>query len=130
MPTPRADLYEKALTELFQAEGYGRVAPRTWARSEDNLIWRGLWITFHNKGSLVAQPALCVFCPTASKIVERGLSNVYGPKVRSGSKLGRPIIVHPLYDRIFCLHGEDRHAFSYDIGSTDEIEAMAGLVHS
>lgn len=131
MTRPRADDYDAALTALFQTSGYDRVAPRIYARSEDDRIWHGLFISFYRKwGKLCAQPALAVYCPTASKIVERGLSSNYPPRVRDRSKLGLPIMVHILYDRILRHHGEDRHPFSYDIQTIDQISAAAELVHS
>jgi hypothetical protein len=131
MPTPRADAYEKALTILFQPDGYGRVAPRTYAHSDDNIVWRALRVTFHNKGSLCVQPFLSVYCPSASKIVDRGLEatsdNTYK---RDRSKFGRPILVHPLYDRVYRHHDEDRHSYSYDAESIEKIDASARLVYS
>lgn len=126
-----AYLYDSALAEKLKVAGYEHVARGLYARSENGVVWRGLSVSFQQKQPLLsAFPTLAIFCPSASKIVDEGLGQIYGNEASdAGSKkLGRPLIIHLLYDRVHILCGEDRLPSSYDIVAADQVENVAKMM--
>lgn len=125
------EVYDRSLAGFFRPAGYARPARGTYVRSDDGIIWRGLWVMFHVKGrTVVAQPNLAVFCPSASRVVEEGLGQVSGNAVGIwSSKLGAPFMIQPLYDRVRSQCREDRTPYSYSIDADDQIDGAAQLIY-
>jgi hypothetical protein len=125
------DIYDRSIAALLQGSGYLRLACGTYMSTDDEIIWRGLLVTFDlSKGRVLTQPYLAIFCPIASSLIEEGLGRIYGKSVRDGrtAKLGQPIIIRPLYDSVRDLFGHDREPFSYHIETSDQVGDAAALV--
>ena len=132
MSLPLADDYDRALAELFGRDGYARFRRGLYARSDNDAIWQGLWLHFHRKhGRLCAEPTLTIYCPAAAKITSRGLVQLYGPRARSRpTKLGSPLVTHPLYDLVRRRGNAERYNFSYDVATFDDVADATDMIHS
>jgi hypothetical protein len=127
--------YEKSLAGAFGTLGYKRVASGLYAQSDDQIIWRGIAVSFNSrKPRVIAQPSLQIFCPSGDKLIREGLDFVY-PEYRkfaqkdgSWAKLGLPAMTHPLYDLVYRSAGKDRSPFSYDVSSPVQIESATELI--
>jgi hypothetical protein len=129
--TTLAEPYERALAELLLASGYGRSGRGRYLQSDHGVVWRGLWVTFYRKGArLVVQPNLSVFCPSAWKLAQEGLRQLYADVGRQRApRHGGPLATQPLYDCVRRQYAEDRMPYSYDVESVVEIDPAVQLIH-
>jgi len=121
---------DRALTEVFGAVGLGRFARGVYAQSEDDVIWRGVWVTFNIKnGVLVTQPNVGVFCPVAEKSVSEGLKALHGSEAGRSyfGKLGAPVLTRPLYSLVRSI-GENRLPPAYHVANVEQIDEVTKLV--
>jgi hypothetical protein len=117
--------------EAFRAVGLVRFSRGVYAQSSDDVIWRGIWVTFNiRKGTLITQPSAGVFCPAAEKLVSDGLRELHGGHAGRSyfGKLGGPVLTCLLYDLVRSLTGEDRMPFSYDVANIKQIGEVAALM--
>ncbi len=122
---------DRSLTEALKAVGLDRFARGVFAQSNDDVIWRGVWVTFNIKsGILVTQPNVGVFCPTAEKMVADGLKALHGTETGRSyfGKLGGPVLTRPLYSVVRNITGEDRLPPAYHVVSVEQIDEVTALI--
>lgn len=123
--------YDRSLTEVFGTFGLVRFARGIYVQSDDNVIWRGIWVTFNlRKGVLVTQPNVGVFCPAAEKLVSDGLKEIHSHETGRSyfGKLGDPVLTRPLYSLVRSYTGEERMPFFYDVTSIEQIDRVVKLM--
>jgi hypothetical protein len=108
-----------------------RFARGVYVQSDDDLIWRGLWVTFDiRQTTLVLQPNASVFCPVAEELVSKGLRELYatGPAEPHFGKLGLPVLTRPLYQLVRDIIANDRKPPDYHITSVERADEVTALV--
>jgi hypothetical protein len=126
-----ASICDHRLTEALGNLGLARFARGVYAQSGDEVIWRGLWVTFNvRNGILITQPSIGVFCPTAEKLVSDGLRELHGRQVGRSyfGKLGGPILTRPLESLVRSITGEDRMPPAYHAATVEQIGEVTALM--
>lgn len=124
-------LCDRVLTETLRDVELVRFARGIYAQSGDDVIWRGVWVTFnHKRRVLVTQPNVGVFCPAAEKLVSDGLKTLHGSKTGLSyfGKLRAPLLTRPLYGLVRNIIGENRLPSDYYVASAEQIDEVTKLV--
>ncbi len=122
---------DRSLTKMFGDVGLARFSRGVYAQSSDDVIWRGIWVTFNiRKGTLITQPSAGVFCPVAEKLVSDGLGKLDDSQTGRSyfGKLGGPVLTRPLYSLVRSIAGEDRMPTAYHVATVEQIDEVATLI--
>lgn len=124
-------IYDAELERALSGLGFKREDVGVYARTSTESIWEGAWVVFtEDMARLKVAPNLALFCPRASRLINKILAKLYGKAVNYGySKLGRPFVSEQLYGVVVEKLAEGRSWSSYDVEEKIDVALAAKLVY-